>query len=155
MDEILSDLGRSRYLLWRHLPPTSNTSEIYKTCWWQQNRIIILCSPLLVIHASIAACMNHLSPSLGCGQTGRYGASLGGPLCDASKTLVGRVQLTSHESKTTQKAQPPTKHHHHGRSCTGEFSRAKAKKKVLVPRRQNTQTKLSEQAEPHPIPPPL
>ncbi len=28
------------------------------------------------------------------------------------------------------------------RGCTGEFSRAKAKKKVLVPRRQNTQNKI-------------
>jgi len=36
---------------------------------------------------------------------GGYGASLGGTLCTTSKTLVGRVQLTSHESKTTQKAQ--------------------------------------------------
>ena len=118
MDEILLDLGRSRYLLSRHLSLTSNTSETYKTCWWQQNRIIILCLPSLVIHASIAACMNHLSPSLGPGQTGRYGASQGGPLCDASKMLVGHVQLTSHESKTTQKAQPPTKHHHHGVGAT-------------------------------------
>ena len=39
------------------------------------------------------------------GNGGGYGASLGGTLCTTSKTLVGRVQLTSHESKTTQKAQ--------------------------------------------------
>ena len=34
-----------------------------------------------------------------------YGASLGGSLCDTSKMQVGGVRLTSHESKTTQKAQ--------------------------------------------------
>jgi hypothetical protein len=32
--------------------------------------------------------------------------------------------------------------HFDGRGCTGEFSRAKAKKKILVPRRQHTQNKI-------------
>ena len=42
-----------------------------------------------------------------------YGASLGGTLCNTSKIYVQLVRLTSHESKTTQKAQRPNKHHHH------------------------------------------
>jgi hypothetical protein len=37
-----------------------------------------------------------------------YGASLGGSLCDTSKTQVGGVRLTSQESKTTKKAQKIT-----------------------------------------------
>jgi hypothetical protein len=37
--------------------------------------------------------------------TSRYGASLGGTLCNTSKTYVWQVWLTSHESKTTQKTQ--------------------------------------------------
>jgi len=43
------------------------------------------------------------SASGGCGDG--YGASLGGPLCDTSKMYPRRVQLTSHESETAQKAQ--------------------------------------------------
>jgi len=35
----------------------------------------------------------------------RYGASLGGSLCKTSKMYVRQVGLTSHESKTAQKAQ--------------------------------------------------
>ena len=35
----------------------------------------------------------------------RYGASLGGSLCNTSKMYVWWVQLTSHESETAQKAQ--------------------------------------------------
>jgi hypothetical protein len=38
----------------------------------------------------------------------RYGASLGGSLCNTSKMYAWRVQLTSHESETTQKAQKQT-----------------------------------------------
>ena len=38
-------------------------------------------------------------------KTPRYGTCLGGPLCDTSKMYVQQVQLASHESKTTQKAQ--------------------------------------------------
>ena len=35
----------------------------------------------------------------------RYGASLGGPLCNTSKMYVQWVRLTSHEPETAQKAQ--------------------------------------------------
>jgi hypothetical protein len=35
----------------------------------------------------------------------RYGASLGGSLCDTSKMYVRQVRLASHKSETTQKAQ--------------------------------------------------
>ncbi len=43
-----------------------------------------------------------------------YGASMGGTLCNTSKMWVRQVRLMSHELKTTQKAQRPNKHHHHG-----------------------------------------
>jgi hypothetical protein len=35
----------------------------------------------------------------------RYGASLGGSLCNTSKRYVWLVRLTSHKSETTQKTQ--------------------------------------------------
>ncbi len=44
----------------------------------------------------------------------RYGASVGGSLCDTSKTYVRQVRLTSHESKPHKKHNSPNKHHHHG-----------------------------------------
>ena len=43
-----------------------------------------------------------------------YGASVGGSLCDTSKTYVWQVRLTSHESKPHKKHNSPNKHHHHG-----------------------------------------
>jgi len=49
-----------------------------------------------------------LYPNLG------YCASVGGSLCDTSKTCVRQVQLTSHESKPHEKHNSPNKHHHHG-----------------------------------------
>jgi len=54
----------------------------------------------------------------------RYGASLGGTLCDTSKTYVRQVRLTSHESKPHKKHNSPNKHHHHGGGAANPCSGA-------------------------------
>ena len=52
----------------------------------------------------------------------RYGASVGGSLCDTSKTYVRQVRLTSHESKPHKKHNSPNKHHHHGGGAANPWS---------------------------------